>query len=72
VVGDLNTGQPYLKTHHSLCKNPNNMLLVCPLAIDKAMYDIGGYGRLPLEPITLQYGMVQNLMFGRSLRQCVF
>jgi hypothetical protein len=59
VIGDLNTGQSYLKTHHSLCKNPNDMLLPCPLAIDKTMCDIGGCGRLPLEPITLQYGMVQ-------------
>jgi hypothetical protein len=59
VIGDLNTGRSYLKTHDSLCKNPNNMLLACPLAIDKTMCDIGGCGRLPLEPITLQYGMVQ-------------
>ena len=59
VIGDLNTGRSYLKTHHSLCKNPNDMLLACPLAIDKTMCDIGGCGRLPLEPITIQYGMVQ-------------
>ena len=35
------------------------MLLACPLTIDKTMCDIGGCGRLSLESITLQYGMVQ-------------
>ena len=59
VIGDLNTGQSYIKTHRSLCRNPNDMLLACPLAIDKTMCDIGGCGRLPLEPITIQYGLVK-------------
>ena len=71
VIGDLNTGRSYLKTHHSLCKNPNDMLLACPLAIDKTMCDIGGCGRLPLEPITYSMGWC-NLMFARNPRQCVF
>jgi hypothetical protein len=36
VIRDLNTGQSYLKTHCSVCKNPNDMVLAwCPLAIDK-------------------------------------
>lgn len=59
IIGDLNTGRSYLKTHQALCRSSNDMLLACPLAIDKTMCDIGGCGRLPLEPITLQYGLVQ-------------
>jgi len=60
VIGDLNTGRSYLKTHRSLCKNPNDMVLACPLAIDKTICDVGGCGRLPLEPITMQYGLMQH------------
>ncbi|KAI2496636.1 hypothetical protein MHU86_17895 [Fragilaria crotonensis] len=60
VIGDLNTGRSYLKTHSSLCKNPHDMLIACPLAIDKTICDVGGSGRLPLEPITMQYGLMQH------------
>ena len=59
VIGDLNTGQSYLKTHRSLCKNVNDMLFACPFAIDKTTCDVSGSARLPLEPITMQYGLVQ-------------
>jgi hypothetical protein len=59
VIGDLNTGRSYLKTHRSLCKNENDMLLACPFAIDRTYCDVGGCSRLPLEPITMQYGLVQ-------------
>jgi len=60
VIGDLNTGRSYLKTHRSLCKNTNDMVLACPLAIDKTICNVGGCGRLPLEPITMQYGLMQH------------
>jgi hypothetical protein len=35
------------------------MLLECPFAIDKTTCDVGGSARLPLKPITMQYGLVQ-------------
>ena len=60
VIGDLNTGQSYLKTHSSLRKNPHDMVIACPLAIDKTICDVGGSGRLPMEPITMQYGLMQH------------
>ena len=59
IIGDLNTGRSYLKTHRKYCKNPNDMLLACPLAMDKTVCDVGGAGRLSLEPITIQYGLVK-------------
>jgi hypothetical protein len=60
VIGDINTGQSYIKTHRSLCKSSNAMLLACPFAIDKTVCDVGGAGRLPMEPITMQYGLMQH------------
>ncbi len=52
-------------------QNPNDMLLACPLAIDKTMCDIGGCGRLPLEPIILHYGMAQFDVWKKPEAMCV-
>ncbi|KAI2509927.1 hypothetical protein MHU86_4492 [Fragilaria crotonensis] len=50
----------YLKTYDKLIKNPEDMLLPCTLAIDKTTCDIGGGGRLSLEPIVLSYGLMKH------------
>ncbi|KAI2500694.1 hypothetical protein MHU86_13777 [Fragilaria crotonensis] len=60
VIGDINTGRSYHYTHRKLCQNPNDMLLPCVLAIDKTTCDISGSGRLPMEPITIQYGLMKH------------
>ncbi|KAI2491591.1 hypothetical protein MHU86_22963 [Fragilaria crotonensis] len=60
VLGDINTGMSYLKTYDKLIKNPEDMLLPCTLAIDKTTCDIGGGGRLSLEPIVLSYGLMKH------------
>lgn len=59
TIGDLNTGKAFRMTHKQVCKNPNDMLLACPLAIDQTVCDIGGAARLPLEPIQIQWGNVK-------------
>ncbi|KAI2509327.1 hypothetical protein MHU86_5080 [Fragilaria crotonensis] len=71
VIGDLNTGRSYLKTPSSLCKNPHDMLIACPLAIDKTICDVGGSGRLPMEPITMQYGLMQHDVRKKPEAMCV-
>ena len=59
VLGDLNTGKAFRMTHKHVCKNPNDMLLACPLAIDQTVCDVGGAARLTLEPIQIQWGNVK-------------
>ena len=61
VISDINTGMSYLKTYDQLVKNEEkDMLLPCILAIDKTTCDIGGGGRLSLEPIVLSYGLMKH------------
>jgi hypothetical protein len=59
TIGDLNTGKAFRMTHKNVCKNPNDMLLACPLAIDQTVCDVAGAARLPLEPIQIQWGNVK-------------
>ena len=35
VIGDLNTGKAFCMAHKQVCKNPNDMLLACPLAANR-------------------------------------
>ena len=58
MISDINTGRCYRRTYNQLVKNPEDMLLVCILAIDKTTCDIGGGGRLSLEPIAVSYGLM--------------
>ena len=60
VISDINTGRCYLHTFDQLVKNPEDMLLPCILAIDKTTCDIGGGGRLSLEPIVVSYGLMKH------------
>ena len=60
VLGDINTGKSYLKTYDLLVKKAEDMLLPCVLAIDKTTCDIGGGGRLSLEPIIVSYGLMRH------------
>ena len=60
VISDINTGRCYLRTYDQLVKNPEDMLLPCILAIDKTTCDIGGGGRLSLEPIVVSYGLMKH------------
>jgi hypothetical protein len=60
VLGDINTGKSYLKTYDSLIKKPEDMLLPCVFAIDKTTCDIGGGGKLSLEPIVISYGLMKH------------
>lgn len=57
VLGDINSGRSYLKTYDLLVKKAEDMLLPCVLAIDKTTCDIGGGGKLSLEPIVISYGL---------------
>lgn len=60
IISDINTGRSYLRTYDQLIKNPEDMLLPCILAIDKTTCDIGGGGRLSLEPIVVSYGLMKH------------
>ncbi len=60
MISDINTGRCYLRTYDQLVKNPEDMLLACILAIDKTTCDIGGGGRLSLEPIVVSYGLMKH------------
>jgi hypothetical protein len=61
VISDINTGAAYLKTYDALIKNmEEDMLLPCILAIDKTTCDVGGGGRLSLEPIVISYGLMKH------------
>ena len=60
VLGDINTGRSYLKTYDLLVKKAEDMLLPCVLAIDKTTCDIGGGGKLSLEPIVISYGLMKH------------
>ena len=60
VLGDINTGKSYLKTYDLLIKKPEDMLLPCVFAIDKTTCDIGGGGKLSLEPIVVSYGLMAH------------
>ena len=60
VLGDINTGRSYLKTYDLLIKKPEDMLLPCVFAIDKTTCDIGGGGKLSLEPIVISYGLMAH------------
>ena len=60
VLGDINTGKSYLKTYDSLIKKPEDMLLPCVFAVDKTTCDIGGGGKLSLEPIVISYGLMAH------------
>ena len=61
VISDINTGAAYLKTYEALIKNvEEDMLLPCILAIDKTTCDVGGGGRLSLEPIVVSYGLMKH------------
>ncbi|KAI2508819.1 hypothetical protein MHU86_5553 [Fragilaria crotonensis] len=60
VLGDINSGRSYLKTYDLLVKKAEDMLLPCVLAIDKTTCDIGGGGKLSLEPIVISYGLMKH------------
>ena len=61
VISEINTGAVYLKTYKTLIKNvEEDMLLPCILAIDKTTCDVGGGGRLSLEPIVVSYGLMKH------------
>jgi hypothetical protein len=60
VISDINTGLSYSRTYDQLIKNKKDMLLPCILAIDKTTCDIGGGGRLSLEPIVVSYGLMRH------------
>ena len=61
VIGDMiNTGCSHHYTHRKLCQNPNDMLLPYVHTIDKTTCDISGSGCLPMEPITMQYGLMTH------------
>ena len=61
VISDINTGAAYLRTYDALIKNvEEDMLLPCILAMDKTTCDIGGGGRLSLEPIVVSYGLMKH------------
>ena len=60
IISDINTGRCYLRTYDQLVKNPEDMLLACILAIDKTTCDVGGGGRLSLEPIVVSYGLMKH------------
>lgn len=60
VISDINTGLSYSRTYDQLIKNEEDMLLPCILAIDKTTCDIGGGGRLSLEPIVVSYGLMKH------------
>ena len=62
VLGDINTGKSYLKTYDLLIKKPGDILLPCVLAIDKTICNIGGGGKLSLEPIVVSYGLIAHDM----------
>ena len=61
VISDINTGAAYLKTYDALIKKvEEDMLLPCTLAIDKTTCNVGGGGRLLLEPIVISYGLMKH------------
>ncbi len=59
IIGDINTGQCYRKTHEALVKNPDvNMILPTIVAMDKTQVDT--YGRLQMEPLTISHGLMKH------------
>jgi hypothetical protein len=70
VICDINTSAAYLKTYDALIKNvEEDMLLPCILAIDKTTCNVGGGGRLLLEPIVVSSGLMKHDM--KHHMQCV-
>jgi hypothetical protein len=71
VLGDINTGRSNLKTYDVLVKKAEDMLLPCVLAIDQTTCDIGGGGRLSLEPIVILYGLMNHDVRKTPAAMCV-
>ncbi len=60
IIGDINTGQCYQKTHEALVKNPDvDMILPTMVAMDKTQVDTYG-PRLQMEPLTISHGLMKH------------
>ena len=54
-LGDLNTGDAYLKTYKKLIRKPNQVLLPICLYIDGAV--TGQFSDLPVTPVKIALGI---------------
>jgi Plavaka transposase len=59
IIGDINTGRCYRKTHKVLVKIPDvNMILPTIMAMDKTQVDT--YGWLQMEPLVISHGRMKH------------
>jgi hypothetical protein len=61
IIGDINTGECYQKTHEALVKNPDvDMILPTVVAMDKTQ-EVDTYRRLQMEePLTISHGLMKH------------